>query len=125
MKRFLAAALLAISPLCASLSAQNASRPWQDAVVNEINREPMRAHFLPFTDEEAALRQLSLPDAERFALNPDAERRISLDGTWKFLYSKNNDECPVDFHEPGYSTRRWADIRVPGSWELQGFDAPI
>ena len=51
--------------------------------------------------------------------------RITLDGTWKFLFSKNNDLCPKDFHKPGFSTRKWGKIEVPGSWELQGFDAPI
>ena len=89
-----------------------------------MNREPMHAHFIPFINESAALSQQALPDVERFAVNPKSERRISLNGVWKFL-SKNNDECPADFYKPGYSTRKWKDIKVPGSWELQGFDAPI
>lgn len=103
----------------------DSGQPWQDALINEINREPMAAHFLPFINEQAALAQQALPDVERFEVNPSAERRVSLNGMWKFLYSKNNDTCPADFHKPGYDTRRWKDIEVPGSWELQGFDAPI
>lgn len=99
--------------------------PWQNPKVNEMNREPMHAHFIPFINESAALSQQALPDVERFAVNPKSERRISLNGVWKFLFSKNNDECPADFYKPGYSTRKWKDIKVPGSWELQGFDAPI
>ena len=108
----------------ATVGADN-SQPWQDARVNEINREPMTAHFLPFVNEEAALAQQALPDVERFRVNPATERRVSLNGTWKFLYSKNNDACPDNFQKPGYNTRKWKDIEVPGSWELQGFDAPI
>ena len=108
---------------CASAWADNV--PWQDARVNEINREPLEAHFLPFINEKAALDQQALPDVERFEVNPAAERRVSLNGTWKFLFSKNNDACPDDFHKPGYSTRKWSNIEVPGSWEVQGFDAPI
>ena len=113
-----------ILTFAASAGADN-SQPWQDARINEINREPMTAHFLPFVSEKAALAQQALPDVERFAVNPATERRVSLNGTWKFLYSKNNDECPADFYKPGYNIRKWKDIKVPGSWELQGFDAPI
>ena len=100
-------------------------KPWQDPTINQINREPMHAHFTPYVSEKAALHQLTLDDVSRFAVNPEVERRVSLNGRWKFLYSKNNDLCPKDFHRKGYSTRKWKDITVPGSWELQGFDMPI
>jgi len=116
---------LSISALmiCSNVLADN--EPWQNPQVNEMNREPMHAHFIPFTNEANALKQRSLPADVRFDVNPATERRISLDGTWKFLFSKNNDLCPKDFHKPGYNTRKWSKIQVPGSWELQGFDAPI
>ena len=109
--------------ICSNMLADN--EPWQNPQVNEINREPMHAHFIPFTNEANALKQHSLPADVRFNVNPSTERRISLDGTWKFLFSKNNELCPKDFHKPGYNTRKWSKIQVPGSWELQGFDAPI
>lgn len=108
---------------CLSVSAEKA--PWQDPLVNAINREPMGAHFIPYINEAAAQAQYELPITHRFAVNTTAERRTSLNGTWKFLYSKNNDLCPANFHEEGYNTRRWKNIQVPGSWELQGFDVPI
>ena len=111
------------SLLCTSALADN--EPWQNPQVNEMNREPMYAHFTPFVDEAGAMKQRGLPADQRFDLNPAAERRVSLNGTWKFLFSKNNELCPADFHKPGYSTRKWSKIQVPGSWELQGFDAPI
>nr|WP_239060721.1 glycoside hydrolase family 2 TIM barrel-domain containing protein [Bacteroides sp. 519] len=85
----------------------------------------MNAHFIPFKDEAKALQQLNLPVPEGFKLNAKAERRISLNGTWKFLFSKNPDSCPQGFWKPGYNTKKWSNIQVPGSWELQGFDAPI
>ena len=89
---------------CMNLQAQN--EPWQNAQINEINREPMSAHFIPFTNESNALKRRSLPADIRYNVNPTAERRISLDGTWKFLYSKNNDACPSDFHQPQYNTHK-------------------
>lgn len=99
--------------------------PWQNPEINEINREPMRAHFIPYIDEGKALSQYELPTSQRYTVNIDAERRLSLNGTWKFLYSKNDEESPKDFHKLSYRTKGWSNIKVPGSWELQGFDKPI
>lgn len=117
--------IYSILSFTAFTSFAHSDKPWQNPLVNEINREPMHAHFIPYTSEKAALNQILLDDVTRFDVNPKIERRISLNGTWKFLYSKNNNECPSDFHKPGYNTRKWKNIEVPGSWELQGFDAPI
>lgn len=99
--------------------------PWQNPQVNEINREPAHAHFVPYINEATALSQQSLPASQRFEINKKGERRISLNGTWKFCYSRNNGASPADFYKPGYDTKKWEDIKVPGSWELQGFDVPI
>ena len=122
MKHFLYT-FLTLMFVCASAWGDDV--PWQNPQLNEINREPAHAHFIPFINEAAALKQQALPAKQRFAVNTATERRISLDGTWKFLFSRNNEACPADFHETGYNTKRWKDIQVPGSWELQGFDAPI
>lgn len=99
--------LLTIHAL-ASPSEKHPQEPWQNPQINSINREPIQAHFLPYSDAKRSV-----------------ERRISLAGTWKFLYSRNPTACPADFYQPGYNTRKWKNIQVPGSWELQGFDAPI
>ncbi len=102
-----------------------ASEPWENPLVNEINREPMHAHFIPYINETAAIVQRKKPSEVRFDVNPEAERRISLDGKWKFLFSRNNAEVPSDVQKKSYNTRGWKEISVPGSWELQGFDLPI
>lgn len=123
MKKHFYISSFILSLTCASAWADNV--PWQDARVNEINRESLEAHFLPFINEKAALDQQALPDVKRFEVNTATERRVSLNGTWKFLFSKNNEACPENFYKQGYSTRKWSNIEVPGSWEVQGFDAPI
>ncbi len=87
---------------------------WQNAQVNQINRLPINAHFIPYSKKENA--------SSRAVSN---DRIISLDGVWKFQYSKNPASRPVDFYKVGYNISDWKDITVPGSWELQGFDAPI
>ena len=56
--------LLFSSLLCVSALADN--EPWQNPQINEINREPMYAHFIPFTNEANALKQRSLPADVRF-----------------------------------------------------------
>lgn len=68
--------LLFSSLLCVSALADN--EPWQNPQINEINREPMYAHFIPFTNEANALKQRSLPADVRFDVNPATERRFSL-----------------------------------------------
>ncbi len=102
--------------------AQAASRPWQDQHINSINREAMPAHFLPFTGEHEAEANRALPASQRYS-SLAGQRRVSLDGTWKFLYFRNDSLCPSDIHAG--ALRKPSQIEVPGSWELQGFDAPI
>ncbi|EFC76103.1 Beta galactosidase small chain [Segatella buccae D17] len=108
-------------PLCSMADA----RPWQNPHVSALNREPMTAHFIPYKNDVLALSRLAMGDAERLKCDPRAERRISLDGTWKFLYSRNERLVPDVFFRPGFDVHSWSNIQVPGSWELQGFDAPI
>ena len=116
--------IILLSALLAT-SAWGQNEPWQDPQVNSIGREPMSAHFLPYVSSEAAWAQYQLPADRRYEVNSTAERRRSLDGTWLFHFSKNPQEAPKGFEKPGASTRGWSRIEVPGSWELQGFDAPI
>lgn len=107
------------------LALAAADHPWEDPSVCGINREPMTAHFTPYISEKAALDHFKLDDMARFAVAPSIERRVSLDGTWKFHYSRNPATVPSGFHDDGYDVSNWSQILVPGSWELQGFDAPI
>lgn len=107
------------------LALAAADHPWEDPSVCGINREPMTAHFTPYISEKAALMRYSLDDVTRLAVDAAVERRVSLDGTWRFHYSRNMSEAPADCHATGYDVNHWATIQVPGSWELQGFDAPI
>ena len=46
----------------------------------------------------------------------------SLNGIWKFCYSKNSKERPVNFYEKGFSFQEFDDIEVPMHIELAGYD---
>ena len=49
----------------------------------------------------------------------------SLDGVWKFNYAASPAARPAGFEQRWFDDRAWADIRVPGNWEIQGFGIPI
>ena len=69
--------------------------------------------------------------------NPDAglalvfDRKASpfmtpLNGTWEFHLAPNPLQVPEGFFKEGFDISSWADLTVPGNWQLQGFtDPPI
>lgn len=50
---------------------------------------------------------------------------ISLNGIWKFKYiASSTIGSDSLFFDPKMDVSRWADIKTPGNWELQGFAEP-
>ena len=107
--------LLLASIAAFSLSAQTFTE-WQDPNVNEINRATMRSTFKIFDSAEKA------EGAYCDKCNP---YRLSLNGTWKFNWVENADQRPTDFFTAGYNDKAWANMEVPGMWELNGYGDPI
>ncbi|WP_352423420.1 glycoside hydrolase family 2 TIM barrel-domain containing protein [Proteiniphilum sp.] len=67
-------------------------------------------------------------DSKRDAVSKkfeDSPYYKSLNGTWKFYYVDGYKQLPEGVTDPGTSTTDWADITVPGNWEVQGFGTPI
>ena len=106
--------LLALLLLFAGLSAQELPA-WQNPEIVQINRELPRATMFSFESPELAL----AGEKERSA------NFLSLNGTWKFMYSERPADRPEEFYQVKYRDRRWHDITVPGNWEFQGFGVPI
>ncbi|WP_419882939.1 glycoside hydrolase family 2 TIM barrel-domain containing protein [Peribacillus sp. B-H-3] len=50
--------------------------------------------------------------------------RHVLNGNWKFAYSTNPGSRPEHFYEKDFNCSGWADIRVPGHIEMQGYGKP-
>ncbi|MEG1126364.1 MAG: glycoside hydrolase family 2 TIM barrel-domain containing protein [Oscillospiraceae bacterium] len=50
--------------------------------------------------------------------------RMPLDGIWKFAYARNYADAIKGFENTEYNCRPWADIRVPGHIQMQGYDLP-
>lgn len=80
-----------------------------------INKEPARASFISYKDEQSAL-------ANNLQNNADY---LLLNGIWKFNYSENFNERSTDFFKPDLDVSKWKNINVPGNWELQGFGIPV
>lgn len=87
---------------------------WENEKVFAINREPYRAAFIHYSDTIRSAYYGSVTDSEK-----------SLNGIWKFKYVHNQNERPLDFFKENASVSDWANIKVPGPWELQGFGTLI
>lgn len=79
---------------------------WENQYVNAINREPARATFTPYVSEAG-----------------DMSR--SLDGLWRFNWTKTPNEQPADFFKESFDDSAWTQFPVPGDWEMNGYGTPI
>ena len=91
------------------------ARDWEDPAVFKRNQEEAHTPLMPYQTVEEALRH---------------ERRSSvfyrsLNGIWKFNLAEVPEASPADFGNPAYDDSRWSEIRVPGNWQMQGFDHPL
>lgn len=83
--------------------------------VFQVNREAARARLVPYRDTRSAL-------TGKFT---DSPYYRSLNGRWRFHWSRNPDERPAGFHAPGYDDSGWDRIAVPANWEIEGYREPI
>ena len=110
--------IFAVDPNSA-LKVENILNPtykeWENPELIEINRELPHAHFIPFESNKLAVQ--GIPEKSNYYQ--------SLNGTWKFNYSKNPDSRDKDFFKLETDLSNWDNIIVPGNWEMQGFGSPI
>ncbi|MBA2939781.1 NPCBM/NEW2 domain-containing protein [Paenibacillus sp. CGMCC 1.16610] len=111
------------SALGASAAPANGYPEWNNNPdVFQVNREPAHASFIPYGDVPSALQGADMISAMTEHQSPFYQ---SLNGLWKFNFSKNPNARPVDFYKDSYDTSSWNEIKVPGEWQLQGYDFPI
>lgn len=58
----------------------------------------------------------------RSAFYRDSSKRMSLNGTWNFLYLEAPELSPDGFMEEGAELDGWDSIDVPSVWQLRGYD---
>ncbi len=80
---------------------------WENPSVVGINKEDYHATLL-------------LP-----SMKNNRKEIVSLDGIWKFHWSKDPWSRPVNFYSNDFDTSDWDDIFVPGNWQMQGYGIPI
>ena len=98
-----------------SAEAQKDKPWWLDPEVNEVNTMAPRAAFFAYETE-------NLAKADQKA---QSERYLSLEGKWKFNFSKDHDKAPRDFYSLKYDDSQWTDFPVPGILELNGYGDAI
>ena len=98
-----------------SAEAQKDKPWWLDPEVNEVNTMAPRAAFFAYETE-------NLAKADQKARS---ERYLSLEGKWKFNFSKDHDKAPRDFYSLKYDDSQWTDFPVPGILELNGYGDAI
>jgi beta-galactosidase len=89
------------------------AEPWENPLVDGINRDPARATAYSYTSVQDALKG----DREK------SGRMLSLNGYWDFSYAGKPADAPKDFYKSRVSG--WKKIIVPSSIEMQGYDKPI
>ena len=96
-----------IAALMLSITAQAQTHDWENPAVLGINKLPYHA-------------TLQLPSKWK-----DCKEIVTLDGQWKFYWSKDPESRPVDFYCEDYDVSGWDNIKVPGNWQMQGYGTPI
>ena len=89
-------------------------KEWTDPEVNAINRAPMHADYFAYESAEAAQK-----------CKMQSENYLTLNGMWKFHWVENADQRPTDFWKTAFDDKEWAEMPVPGLWEMNGYGRPI
>lgn len=66
----------------------------------------------------------SLTDALKVDIKT-SKRYKSLNGQWKFHWTPAPGQDPVGFGKEDFDQKNWAEISVPGNWELLGYGTAI
>lgn len=92
------------------LWAQEKINDWENPELPVQNTMKPHAWFVPYANEQAALSEGQSSFVK------------SLDGIWKFSLVNTPAERPLTFYKNNYDLRKWLDIKVPASWQTEGYD---
>ena len=107
--------LLCVLALSAWAGRGQTFEEWKDPEVNAVNRAPIHADFFAYETEELA----------ESGIKEHSTNFMPLNGLWKFNWVADSDARPEDFWRTDFNDRGWADLPVPGVWELHGYGVPV
>ncbi|NMC40186.1 MAG: DUF4981 domain-containing protein [Bacteroidales bacterium] len=93
---------------------ENEPRDWENQALTGLNNEKPHTSLISYPDESSAI----------IGVKENSPNYISLDGKWKFHFSKTPEERPFLFFKNDYDTRDWDNLEVPSNWQLKGYDDP-
>lgn len=94
---------------------KKSANDWENSEIFGINKEEAHNTAIPFDDVE---------QVKKGAFE-SSSYYTTLNGTWKFNWVSKPDDRPKNFFKPGFDVSEWADIAVPGNWQMQGYGVPI
>lgn len=86
-----------------------------DPSVVEVNKLPPHVASFPF--ESLTVARTMEPGTSKWY--------HSLNGQWKFQWTRNPSQRPADFYKEDFNDSNWADFPVPANWEVNGYGIPI
>lgn len=110
---------LKVVPYSVSHKSEN---DWENERIFAINKDDGRATFIPFASAEEMRKDPSYPFPW---LANNSSRYMSLNGEWKFKWSRQPSERPADFYKNGYDVSGWDELTVPSNWEMHGYGTPL
>jgi len=101
--------------LACSGHSQTIGPELENPKITGMNNLPPHTWSIPFPDTKSCTGKKNLESPWCKLLN----------GNWKFFWSKNPAERPVDFYKEDFDITSWKEIPVPSDWQMQGYDYPI
>lgn len=110
-KSYFVCGILALLSLGAAAQSFN---EWKDPRVNAINRAPMHSNYFAYESQAKA----------EAGDKAHSDKYLSLNGKWKFFWTRDLDGRPEGFQAPEFNDKAWNEMPVPGIWELYGYGDP-
>ncbi len=85
---------------------------YEDLSTLHLGTMENRAYYIPYAGNEF----------EKAIRNDDSNRKVVLNGEWKFGYYSNPFEVEENFYDINFDTKTFDTLQVPSCWQNHGYD---